>query len=158
MWLGLPTLQLIMCSDRFQIRDYMVEFFFQVLFWRRDSKCRYITGHNVLIFYFFLFFSWLHQHITPSSAIEGRGSVGQYPLLLSIHYTHTHTCTHCHVSPRVNLFTCTSVHWSVWKPKLHIFPLASDPCGLTLFLSSIYHILCGRNYVATQLFIFFSFI
>ena len=72
--------------------------------------------------------------------------------------THTHTCTHCHVSPRVNLFTCTSVHWSVWKPKLHIFPLASDPCGLAFFFSSIFHILCGWNHVATQLFIFFSFI
>ena len=57
-------------------------------------------------------------------------------------------------SHAVNLFTCTSVHWSVWKPKLHIFPLVSDPCGLTLFLSSIFHILCGRNHVATQLFIF----
>ena len=77
---------------------------------------------------------------------------------IPVNTLHTHTCTHCHVSPRVNLFTCTSVHWSVWKPKLHIFPLVSDPCGLTLFLSSIFPILCGQNHVATQLFIFFSFI
>ena len=69
-------------------------------------------------------------------------------------YTHTHTCTHCHVSPRVNLFTCTSVHWGVWKPKLHIFPLASDPYGLTLLFTSIFNILCGRNHVATQVFLF----
>ena len=109
-------------------------------------------------FTFSFFFLTTSTHVTPSSAMEGRGSVGQCPLLLSIHYTHTHTCTHCHVSPRVNLFTCTSVHWSVWKPKLHVFPLASDPCGLTLLFSSIFHILCGWNHVATQLFIFFSFI
>ena len=99
---------------------------------------------------FFFLTTW--THVTPSSAIEGQGSVGQCPLLLSIHYTHT--CTYCHVSPRVNLFTCTSVYWSVWKPKLHIFPLASDLCGLTLFFSSIFHILCGQNHVTTQLFIF----
>ena len=43
---------------------------------------------------------------------------------IAVHTLHTHTCTHCHVTPRVNLFTCTSVHWSVWKPKLHISPLA----------------------------------
>ena len=104
-------------------------------------------------FTFSFFFLTTSTHVTPSSAIEGWGTVGQCPLLLSIHH-HTHTCTHCHVSPRVNLFTCTSVHWSVWKPKLHIFPLVSDPCGLTLFLSSIFNILCGRNHVATQLFIF----
>ena len=58
---------------------------------------------------------------------------------------------HTRVSPRVNPLTCTSVHWSVWKPKLHIFPLASDPCKLTIFLSSIFHILCGWDHVATQL-------
>ena len=45
-----------MCSGRFQIRGYMVEIFFQVFLRRRDLKCRYITGHNVLIFYFNLFF------------------------------------------------------------------------------------------------------
>ena len=105
-------------------------------------------------FTFYFFFLTTSTHVTPSSAIESWGSVRQCPLLLSIHYTHTHTCTHCHVSPRVNLFTCTSVHWSVWKPKLHIFPLVSDPCGLTVFFSSIFHILCGWNHVATQLFIF----
>ena len=105
-------------------------------------------------FTFSFFFLTTSTHVTPSSAIEGGGMVGQCPLLLSIHHTHTHTCRHCHVSPRVNLFTCTSVHWSVWKPKLHIFPLASDPCGLTLFLISIFNILCGQNHVATQLFIF----
>ena len=103
---------------------------------------------------FSFFFLTTSTHVTPSSAIEGRGLVRQCPLLLSIHYTHTHTCTQSHVSPRVNLFTCTSVHWSVWKSKLHIFPLASDPYGLTVFLSSIFHILCGWNHVATQLFIF----
>ena len=145
-----------MCSGRFQIRGYMVEIFFQVFFWCRDLKCSYITGHNVLIFYFFLFFLTTSTHVTHSSAIEGQGMVRQCPLLLSIHYTHT--CTHCHVSPRVNLFTCTSVHWSVWKPKLHIFPLASDPCGFGLFFISIFHILCGQNHVVTQLLIFFSFI
>ena len=104
-------------------------------------------------FTFSFFFLTTSTHITPSSAIEGWGSVRQCPLLLSIHFTHTNTLAHT-VSPRVNLFTCTSVHWSVWKPKLHIFPLVSDPCGLTLFLSSIFHILCGWNHVATQLFIF----
>ena len=30
--------------------------FFRYLFQHGDSKCRYITGHNVLIFYFNLFF------------------------------------------------------------------------------------------------------
>ena len=30
--------------------------FFQVFLPCRDLKCRYITGHNVLIFYFNLFF------------------------------------------------------------------------------------------------------
>ena len=44
-------------------------------------------------FFTLTFFSRLHQHITPSSAIEGRGSVGQCPLLLSIHHTHTHLHT-----------------------------------------------------------------
>ena len=38
--------------------------FFQVFFQCRDLKCSYITGHNILIFYFFLFFQ-LHQHMLP---------------------------------------------------------------------------------------------
>ena len=37
----------------------MVEIFFQVFLRRRDLKCRYITGHNVLIFYFNLFLGGL---------------------------------------------------------------------------------------------------
>ena len=131
-----------MCSDRFQIRGYMVDFFFQLLL-RRELKCSYVAGHNVLSFYFFpFFFLTTSTHVNPSSAIEGRWLLRKLPSIAVHTLAHIHTCTHCHVTPRVNLFTCTSVHWSVWKPKLHLFPLASDPCGLTLLFSyfSIYFV------------------
>ena len=131
-----------MCSDRFQIRGYMVDFFFQLLL-HRELKCSYVTGHNVLSFYFFPFF-FLDYINTCQPYFSNRGTVvvEEVALYCCPYTTHIHTCTHCHVTPRVNLFTCTSVHWSVWKPKLHLFPLASDPCGLTLLFSyfSIYFV------------------
>ena len=54
----------------------------------------------------------------------------------------------------LNPFTCTSVLWISWKPRPHISPLASNPCGITFCFSSLIYILCGQNHVATQLFIF----
>ena len=67
--------------------------------------------------------------------VHNRGS-GDGQAVPSIADTpHTHTLAHTAI---LNLFTCTL---EFWKPKLHIFPLASDPCGLTLFLSSIFNIL-----------------